>query len=94
MNTPDDVTGPINLGNPEEITIRELADMVVRLTGSRSRIVHTKLPKDDPRRRQPDIAKAGKVLGWIPTTPMETGLEKTIDYFDRLLGSRQRAAGA
>ena len=85
MNTPHDVTGPINLGNTGEITIRELADTVVRLTGSKSRIVHKELPKDDPRRRCPDITKAGRILGWTPTTPLETGLHRTIDYFDRLL---------
>ena len=85
MNTPHDVTGPINLGNTGEITIREFADTVVRLTGSKSRIVHKELPKDDPRRRCPDITKAGRILGWTPTTPLETGLHRTIDYFDRLL---------
>ena len=85
MNTPHDVTGPINLGNTGEITIREFADTVVRLTGSKSRIVHKELPKDDPRRRCPDITKADRILGWTPTTPLETGLHRTIDYFDRLL---------
>ena len=92
MNTPHEVTGPINLGNTEEITIRELADTVLRLTGSKSRIVHEDLPGDDPRRRQPDITKARKILGWTPTTPLETGLERTIDYFDRLLGTGPVAA--
>ena len=85
MNTPHEVTGPINLGNTGEITIRELADTVVRLTGSKSRIVHEELPKDDPRRRRPDITKATRILGWTPSTPLETGLHRTIDYFDRLL---------
>ena len=85
MNTPHEVTGPINLGNTGEITIRELADTVVRLIGSKSRIVHEELPKDDPRRRRPDITKATRILGWTPTTPLETGLHRTIDYFDRLL---------
>ena len=85
MDTPIGVTGPINLGNTEEITIRDLANTIIRLTGSKSNIVHEERPEDDPRRRQPDITKAGNVLGWTPTTPLESGLEKTIDYFDRLL---------
>ena len=85
MNTPHEVTGPINLGNTDEISIRELADVVVRLTGSKSRIVHKALPEDDPRRRRPDITKAREILGWTPTTPLEAGLERTIEYFDGLL---------
>ena len=92
MNTPHDVTGPINLGNTGEITIRELAETVVRLIGSKSRIVHEELPKDDPRRRRPDITKAGEILGWTPTTPLEAGLERTIEYFDGLLYT-QRSVG-
>ena len=93
MNTPHEVTGPINLGNTVEITIRELAATVVRLTGSKSRIVYEELPKDDPRRRRPDITKAGRILGWTPTTPLEAGLERTIDYFERLLGVKRGASG-
>ena len=89
MNTPREVTGPINLGNTRETTIRELADMVVRLTGSKSDIVHVDLPKDDPRRRRPDITKARNILGWEPSTPLEIGLEKTIRYFDGLLTDRR-----
>ena len=85
MNTPDDVTGPINFGNTAEITIRELADTVIRVIGSKSEVVHKELPEDDPRRRRPDITKAGAVLGWVPSTPLEVGLEKTIEYFERLL---------
>lgn len=85
MDTPLDVTGPINLGNTEEITIQDLANMVIRLTGSKSKIVHEERPEDDPRRRRPDITKAGNVLGWAPATQLGSGLEKTIDYFDRLL---------
>lgn len=88
MNTSRDVTGPFNLGNTVEVSIRELADTVVRLTGSKSRIVHLEPLEDDPRRRRPDIAKAASVLGWAPSTPLETGIKKTIDYFDRLLGGR------
>ena len=93
MNTPHEVTGPINIGNTVEITIRELAATVVRLTGSKSRIVYEELPKDDPRRRRPDITKAGRILGWTPTTPLEAGLERTIDYFERLLGVKRSASG-
>ena len=92
MNTPHEVTGPVNLGNTDEISIRELADVVVRLTGSKSRIVHKALPEDDPRRRRPDITKAREILGWTPTTPLEAGLERTIEYFDRVLGSGGSAA--
>ena len=92
MNTPHEVTGPVNLGNTDEISIRELADVVVRLTGSKSRIVHKALPKDDPRRRRPDITKAREILGWTPTTPLEAGLERTIEYFDRVLGNGGSAA--
>ena len=87
MDTPRDVTGPFNLGNTTELSIRELADTVVRLTGSTSKIVHLERLEDDPQRRQPDIAKAGNVLGWAPSTPLEIGLGRTIDYFDRLLGA-------
>lgn len=92
MNTPHQVTGPINLGNPRETSIRELADMVVRLAGSKSRIVHEALPQDDPRRRRPDVTRARDVLGWEPTTPLEVGIERTIRYFDRLLAAG-RASG-
>ena len=92
MNTPHRVTGPINLGNPRETSIRELADMVVRLAGSKSRIVHEALPQDDPRRRRPDVTRARDVLGWEPTTPLEAGIERTIRYFDRLLAAG-RASG-
>ena len=93
MNTPRDITGPFNLGNTAEVSIRELADTVIRLIGSKSRIVHLEPLEDDPRRRRPDIAKAANVLGWAPSTPLETGLERTIDYFDRLLGARRIATG-
>ena len=86
MNTPHEVTGPINLGGTSEISIRELADMVIRMTGSKSRVIHADAAEDDPRRRQPDITAARNVLGWAPTTPLESGLRKTIEYFERLLG--------
>lgn len=87
MNAPREVTGPINLGNTKEITILELADLIIRLTGSKSNVVHVDLPEDDPQRRRPDITKAKDTLGWAPSTSLETGLEKTIDFFDRLLAA-------
>jgi UDP-glucuronate decarboxylase len=87
MNTGDDFTGPINLGNPSEFTIRELADLVLRKTGSRSQIRFEPLPQDDPKQRQPDISQARSALGWKPGVPLETGLSRTIDYFQRLLQS-------
>ena len=87
MNTPREVTGPINLGNTKETTILELADLIIRLTGSKSNVVHVDLPEDDPQRRRPDITKAKDTLGWAPSTSLETGLEKTIDFFDRLLAA-------
>jgi UDP-glucuronate decarboxylase len=76
-----DTVGPMNLGNPGEFTIHELAEHVIRLTGSSSKIVSRPLPTDDPRQRQPDITLARKVLGWEPTVPLEEGLKRTIDYF-------------
>jgi UDP-glucuronate decarboxylase len=88
MGTEDSVTGPLNLGNPGEFTIRELAEAVIELTGSASRLVHLPLPQDDPKQRQPDISKARAVLGWEPRVPLREGLGRTIEYFDRLLGAR------
>jgi UDP-glucuronate decarboxylase len=85
MATPDAVTGPVNIGNPAEFSIRELAEIVIDLTGSRSRIVSRALPPDDPRQRQPDIALARKMLDWAPHTPLRDGLAHTIAYFDALL---------
>ncbi len=85
MNTSDDVTGPINIGNPKEFTMLELASLVIELTGSRSRIVHRQLPQDDPRQRRPDISKANDVLGWNPQTTLREGLVRTIEYFEGLL---------
>jgi UDP-glucuronate decarboxylase len=87
MRTGPEVTGPINLGNPGEFSIRELADLVIELTGSRSRIVARPLPPDDPRQRRPDIARARALLDWAPTVPLREGLMHTIGYFDRLLGA-------
>ena len=85
MNTPDDVTGPVNIGNPGEFTIRQLAEQIIELTGSRSRIIFEPLPADDPKQRRPDIGKARELLHWEPTTPLREGLTRTIEYFDRLL---------
>lgn len=79
--------GPINLGNPREFTIRQLAELVIELTGSRSKLVFRPLPADDPKQRQPDIALAKKMLDWEPTIPLEAGLKKTIDYFESALRS-------
>jgi len=85
METADDVTGPINIGNPSEFSVRELAEMVIDATGSRSKIASRPLPADDPRQRQPDIAKPRHVLGWTPGMPLKEGLLRTISYFEALL---------
>ena len=87
MESRDDVTGPINLGNPGEFTIRELAEHVLDLTGSNSKLVNKPLPQDDPRQRQPDITRAKSQLNWGPTIQLREGLDKTITYFDDLLKS-------
>jgi len=87
MNTDDSVTGPVNLGNPGEFTMRELADLVIELTGSKSKIEYCPLPADDPRQRRPDIALAKRLFDWEPTVPLKEGLVKTIAYFERLLES-------
>jgi UDP-glucuronate decarboxylase len=84
MNSPDEFTGPVNLGNPEEYRILELAEKIIRLTKSRSKIVFKPLPQDDPLQRKPDITLAKTKLQWHPKTPLEEGLEKTIDYFKSL----------
>jgi len=88
MATDKAVTGPINLGNPTEFTMVELAHMVIDLTGSTSKIVHAPLPSDDPKQRRPDIARAEAALGWSPVTPLAEGLKKTIAYFEALLAER------
>jgi UDP-glucuronate decarboxylase len=85
MESPAAVTGPINLGNPVEVTIREIAETVIRMTGSRSKLVNRPLPEDDPKQRRPDIAKARDVLGWAPSVALEDGLARTIRYFETLL---------
>ena len=79
--------GPINIGNPVEFSMLQLANVVRELTGSRSRIVHRPLPQDDPRQRQPDISKAQEILGWKPATPLKEGLAKTIAYFEACCAS-------
>jgi len=96
MNSPDYVTGPMNCGNPHEFTIRELAEKVIALTGSRSRIIHQALPQDDPRQRRPDISQAQELLDWQPTVMLTEGLRRTISYFEQLLsvGHRQEFAEA
>ena len=81
MKSPGDVTGPINLGNPTEFTILQLASQVIDFVGSRSRIVHRPLPQDDPRQRQPNISRARKILDWSPRTPLAEGLKRTIELF-------------
>lgn len=85
MNAPASLTGPINLGNPGEFTMIELAKMTLELTGSRSELTYAPLPQDDPRQRRPDIAQAERELAWSPKTPLREGLQRTIAYFDRLL---------
>ncbi|MFO1418453.1 MAG: UDP-glucuronic acid decarboxylase family protein [Methylotetracoccus sp.] len=88
MDTDDSFTGPVNLGNPSEFTIRELAEKVIDLTGSKSHLTFEPLPSDDPMQRKPDIALARGVLGWEPTIQLEEGLRRTIAYFDDLLADR------
>jgi UDP-glucuronate decarboxylase len=91
MNGSDDFIGPVNLGNPGEFTMLELAEMVIKLTGSKSKIVHKDLPIDDPTRRQPDITLAKSKLGWEPQTPLREGLEKTIAWFRTIRWDEYRA---
>jgi UDP-glucuronate decarboxylase len=88
MATPDDVTGPVNIGNPGEFSIVELASMVIELTGSRSKIVHRPRPENDPQQRRPDISRAHETLSWVPRTPLKEGLIRTIGYFEDLLRER------
>ncbi|MEM8948759.1 MAG: UDP-glucuronic acid decarboxylase family protein [Pseudomonadota bacterium] len=94
MATGDDVVGPINLGNPEEFTMLELADLVIEATGSKSKKMFLPLPQDDPTRRRPDISLAREKLGWSPSKPLSAGLAETIDYFDRLLSEGVASAQA
>jgi UDP-glucuronate decarboxylase len=81
MASDDTITGPVNIGNPGEFTIRELAEQVIFITGSTSKIIQQPLPQDDPRQRRPDISMAKSVLGWEPKIQLQQGLNKTIDYF-------------
>jgi len=94
METEDGVVGPVNLGNPEEFTIRQLAEIVVDITGSASKIVHRQLPTDDPKQRQPEISKAQELLGWRPTVPLRVGLTKTAAYFEEQLAGEVATAVA
>lgn len=87
MNSPDSFIGPVNLGNPGEFTIKSLAEIVISMTGSKSKIVYLPLPQDDPRQRKPDITLAKKELDWEPTIPLEEGLRKTIKYFKEVIKS-------
>ena len=91
MGSPDEVKGPINLGNPGEFTMLQLAERVLALTGSSSKLVFRPLPQDDPQQRQPDISQAKAVLNWQPTVALDQGLEKTIRYFDALLKEEPQA---
>ena len=85
MNAPDDVTGPINLGNPQEFTIKQLAELVIQITGSKSRLIFEDLPEDDPLQRCPDISLAKQKLDWYPSIDLEVGIEKTINYFSMVI---------
>ena len=87
MGSADDFTGPVNLGNPSEAAILELAEMIIRLTKSSSKIINKPLPQDDPVRRRPDISLATQALGWQPQVPLEEGLEKTVHFFSTLLAA-------
>jgi UDP-glucuronate decarboxylase len=92
MDTPPEVTGPINIGNPGEFTIRELAELVIELTASKSKLICEPLPSDDPRQRRPDISKAKAVLGWEPKIQLREGLIRTIAYFERMLSDGKTPA--
>jgi UDP-glucuronate decarboxylase len=93
MNSPEDTVGPVNMGNPREFTILELAKKILAVTGSKSKIVKRPLPEDDPRQRQPDIALAEKLLGWRPAIELDEGLRYTIAYFETLLREHGKEAG-
>jgi UDP-glucuronate decarboxylase len=90
MATGDDVAGPVNIGNPQEISVRDLAERIIRLTGSRSAIVYRPLPQDDPTQRCPDIALARRLLDWQPAIPLDDGLQRTIAYFARVLAEHDQ----
>lgn len=82
MATPDEITGPVNLGNPNEFTIKQLAELVIELTGAKSKLIYEPLPSDDPTQRQPVIDQAKELLNWEPTVQLREGLVKTIEYFE------------
>ena len=90
MNSPDAFTGPVNIGNPREFTILQLAETLIQMTGSASRIIFKPLPQDDPIQRRPDITLAREKLGWEPEIQLSEGLEKTIAYFRSLIGDSSR----
>jgi UDP-glucuronate decarboxylase len=92
IDTPENVTGPINLGNEREITVGQLAEVAIKLTNSRSKLVYKPMPTDDPKQRKPDTRLAESVLGWKATTTLEVGLQRTIDYFDAQLSEMSRKA--
>jgi UDP-glucuronate decarboxylase len=85
MSGPDDFVGPVNLGNPDEFTILELAKKIIKITGSKSKIIFKPLPQDDPMQRRPDISLAKEKLKWQPVVKLDQGLKKTIKYFDKIL---------
>jgi UDP-glucuronate decarboxylase len=87
MNSPEDFIGPVNLGNPCEFSVRQIAEMVIELTGSNSKLIFLPLPSDDPRQRQPDITLARSALSWEPKVALQDGLKETIGYFRNLLAS-------
>lgn len=91
MQSPDEITGPINIGNPGEFTIRQLAEMIVEMVGNEAQLVFHDLPVNDPMQRRPDIGKARSILGWQPTVELEQGLGKTIDYFRTLVREKEQA---
>ena len=90
MNSREDFVGPVNLGNPNEFTILELAKKIIKFTNSKSNIIYKPLPEDDPKRRQPDIELAKKELKWEPKIQLDEGLKKTINYFDDILKNYQK----
>ena len=85
MNSPDDFSGPVNIGNPKEFTILQLAEKIIEITGSKSKIDLKPLPKDDPKQRQPDISLANEKLKWCPKIELDQGLIKTIEYFEKII---------
>ena len=85
MATDNTFTGPVNIGNPNEMSMIELANLIIQLTGSKSKIVFNPLPLDDPRKRKPDISLAKKILDWEPKVPIQTGLISTIEYFKQII---------